>query len=158
MEKQLASIYLFSTGFFQAQENKHLSSRAVWRTILPRCFSGKESLCSEGDMGSTLGSGISPGERMQPMPVFLLGKPHGQRMLAGYSLWSHRKVWHDLAIKQQHVKIFWASAGHWRDHQFRHGAFTVCQMYEALWKQHHPLEIIGWLYEIWARKSLSPVV
>ena len=29
-------------------------------------------------------------------PVFLCGKPHGQRSLAGYSPWGHR-VGHDLA-------------------------------------------------------------
>ena len=141
-KKQWVSIYLFPTAFFQAQENKRLSSWAVW-TMLPRWFSGKESLCGKGNTGSTLGSGISLREGMQPMPVFLLGKPHGQRMLAGYSLWSHKKIWHNLVIKQQHMKIFWASAGHWCDHQFCHGLFTVCQMCEALWKQHYLLEIIG---------------
>ena len=26
---------------------------------------------------------------MQPTPVFLPGKPHGQRSLVGYSLWGH---------------------------------------------------------------------
>ena len=28
--------------------------------------------------------------KWQPPPVFLSGKPHGQRSLAGYSPWSHR--------------------------------------------------------------------
>ena len=27
----------------------------------------------------------------QPIPVFLPGKPHGQRSLAGYSPWGHKE-------------------------------------------------------------------
>ena len=39
-----------------------------------------------GDVGSISGPGRSPGEgKWQPTPVFLLGKSHGQRSLAGYS-------------------------------------------------------------------------
>ena len=34
-------------------------------------------------------------------PVFLPGKFHGQRNLAGYSPWDGKGVGHDLAIKQQ---------------------------------------------------------
>ena len=34
-------------------------------------------------------------------PVFLPGKSHGQRSLVGYSPFGHRRVGHDLAIKQQ---------------------------------------------------------
>ena len=29
---------------------------------------------------------------MQPSPVFLPGKPHGQRNLAGYSSWGHKEL------------------------------------------------------------------
>ena len=36
-----------------------------------------------------------------PTPVFLPGKSHEQRSLANYSPWGHKKVRHDLAIKQQ---------------------------------------------------------
>ena len=35
----------------------------------------------------------------QPFLVFLPGKSHGQRTLAGYSPWGHKRVRHDLAIK-----------------------------------------------------------
>ena len=28
---------------------------------------------------------------MQPTPVFLPGKSHGQRSLAGYSMWGHKE-------------------------------------------------------------------
>ena len=48
----------------------------------------KESTCSSGDIGdavSILGSGRSLEEEWYPSPVFLPGKPHGQRSLAGYS-------------------------------------------------------------------------
>ena len=30
--------------------------------------------------------------KWQPTPVFLHGKPHGQRRLAGYSLWGHKEL------------------------------------------------------------------
>ena len=35
------------------------------------------------------------------MPVFLPGKSHGQRSLAGHSQWGHKRVGHDLGTKQQ---------------------------------------------------------
>ena len=34
-------------------------------------------------------------------PVFLPGKPHGRRRLAGYRPWGHKRVGHHLATKQQ---------------------------------------------------------
>ena len=47
------------------------------------------------DLGSIPGSGRSPGRghgmwAWQPTPVFLAGESHGQRGLAGYSLWGHK--------------------------------------------------------------------
>ena len=36
------------------------------------------------------------------MAVFLPWKSQGQRSLAGYSPWSHKRVEHDLVTKQQH--------------------------------------------------------
>ena len=33
--------------------------------------------------------------KWQPISVFLLGKSYGQRSLAGYSLWGHKRVRHD---------------------------------------------------------------
>ena len=46
--------------------------------------------------------GKSPWRRKwQPTPVFLPGKSHGQRRLAGCSPWFHKRVRHDLATKQQ---------------------------------------------------------
>ena len=40
--------------------------------------------------------------KWQPTPVFLPGKSHGQRSLAGCSPWGRKRVGHDLATKQQH--------------------------------------------------------
>ena len=59
---------------------------------LSQWFSSKESTCNAGDTGDTglvPGLGRSPGEGdplAQPTQVFLPGKSHGQRSLAGYSL------------------------------------------------------------------------
>ena len=39
--------------------------------------------------------------KWQPTPVFLPGKSHGQRSMAGYSPWGCKTVRHGLAIKQQ---------------------------------------------------------
>ena len=40
------------------------------------------------------------------MAVFLTGKSHEQRSLAGYSPWSHKRVSHDLATTQQLILFF----------------------------------------------------
>ena len=39
--------------------------------------------------------------KWQPTPVFLTGKPHGQRSLADYSPLGHKRVGCDLITKQQ---------------------------------------------------------
>ena len=45
-----------------------------------------------GDVGSISGLGRSPGRRKQrPTPIFLPGKFHGQRSLAGYSPWGQKR-------------------------------------------------------------------
>ena len=65
-------------------------------------FSGKESTCQCRRYGfdSCIGK-ISWRRKWQPTPVVLPGKSHGQRSLAGYSLWSHKRVGHSLETKQQ---------------------------------------------------------
>ena len=59
---------------------------------LPRWLSCKESACNAGDAGSICGSGRSPWEGNGNIfhPVFLPGKSHGQRSLAGCSPWGFR--------------------------------------------------------------------
>ena len=46
--------------------------------------------------------------KWQPTPVFLPGKFHGQRSLAGYSLWDHRELdttWQLNNNNNKHVRI-----------------------------------------------------
>ena len=56
---------------------------------------GKESACNVGDArdsGSVPGLGRSPGGgHSNPVPVFLPGESHGQRMLVGYSPWGYKE-------------------------------------------------------------------
>ena len=60
---------------------------------LPRWHSGKESACNSGDAGSIPGSGRSLGRgKWQCTPVFLPGKSHEQRSLAGYSPWGRKAL------------------------------------------------------------------
>ena len=50
--------------------------------------------------------GKSPWARKwQPAPVFLHGKSHRQRSLAGYSPWDCERVGHNLATKQQQIPV-----------------------------------------------------
>ena len=57
----------------------------------PSGSGGKESACNAGDPGLVPELGRSPWEEQwQPAPVFLPGKPHGQRSLVGYSSWGHK--------------------------------------------------------------------
>ena len=58
---------------------------------LPWCSDGKESACSARDLGSILGWENSLKKGMQPTPVFLPGKFHGQRSQAVYSPWGYRE-------------------------------------------------------------------
>ena len=55
-----------------------------------------------GDTGLIPESGRSPGEENgNPLPYSCLENPHGQRNMAGYNPWGHKRVEHDLATKQQ---------------------------------------------------------
>ena len=51
---------------------------------LPRWLSGKESTWNAGALGY-VGREDPLEEGMQPTPIFLPGKSHGQRSLVGYS-------------------------------------------------------------------------
>ena len=52
---------------------------------VPPSSVSKESAYNAGGLGSILGSGIPPGAKWQPTPVFLPGESHGQRNLVDYS-------------------------------------------------------------------------
>ena len=69
---------------------------------LPWWVSGNESTCQRWRHGFAPWVSKIPWRRKwQPILVFLPGKSHGQRSLAGYSPWGHKRVGHDLATKQQ---------------------------------------------------------
>ena len=58
---------------------------------LPRWFCGKESTCKfRRHRFSPWVRKIPWRRKWQPTPVFLPGKSHGQKRLAGYSPWSHK--------------------------------------------------------------------
>ena len=57
-----------------------------------------------GDVGSIPGLGRFLGKgNGKPTPVFLPGEFYGQRSLAGYSPWSHKRVRHNLVAEQKDV-------------------------------------------------------
>ena len=59
----------------------------------PRWLRAKESTCQCRKHGfNPWVRKIPSGRKWQPMPVFLPGKPHGQRSLAGYSPWGHKEL------------------------------------------------------------------
>ena len=43
--------------------------------------------------------------KWQPTPVLLPGKSHGQKNLAGYSPWGHKRVGHDWATDHTHTHL-----------------------------------------------------
>ena len=65
----------------------------------PRWLNGKESTCQ---CRRSKRCGFDPwirkipwGRKWQPTPLFLPGKSHQQRSLAGYSKWGGKRVRHD---------------------------------------------------------------
>ena len=44
--------------------------------------------------------------KWQPTPVFLPGKSHEQKSLAGYSPWNLRRVGHNLVTEQQQLNTY----------------------------------------------------
>ena len=66
-------------------------------------LSGKESTCQcrRRDLDPWVGN-IPRRRKWQPTPVFLPGKSHGQRRLAGCSPWGCKRVRHNLVTKQHH--------------------------------------------------------
>ena len=98
----------------------------------PRWLSNEESFCQcrrcrRWDFDPWVRK-IPWSRKWKPTPVFLPGKSHRQRSLAGYSPWGQKRVEHDLATKQQ-SKVKW----HHKD--------------EAL------IQEIQWHYKEWKRKS-----
>ena len=66
---------------------------------LPWWLSGRESACQCRRHRFDPCVEKAPWRRVwQPTPVFLLGKSHGQRSLAGYCPWGHKRVGHELLL------------------------------------------------------------
>ena len=75
-------------------------SEIVWHKGLPQGFRS----CGRCEFNP--GVRKTPWKRArQPTPVFLPGKSHGRRILAGYSPWALKRLGHNLAIKQQNYGI-----------------------------------------------------
>ena len=70
-------------------------------------FSGGSAVKNSpaGDTGSIAGK-VPWSRAWQPTLVFLLGDSHGQRSLAGYSRWGHRKSRHNLATRKQQSVLY----------------------------------------------------
>ena len=69
---------------------------------LPQWLSGKESTCQCRRHWFDPWVGKLPwGRKWPPTPVFLPGESYGQRSLAGYSPWGHKRLGHDLASQQK---------------------------------------------------------
>ena len=75
-------------------------SESQSRDSLPWWLSGKEPACQCRRPRFKPWVGKFPWRRKwQPTPVFLPGKSHGQRSLAGYSPWGRRRVEPDLVTE-----------------------------------------------------------
>ena len=86
------------------------SSSSLWGFL--GGASGKEFTCQCKRWGLDPWVGkISWSRNWQPIPVFLPGKSHGQRRLAGYSPWD-RRVGHDWATEYRALKLFSFSLKH----------------------------------------------
>ena len=66
-----------------SKRNKGDPQMAQWVKNLP---------ANAGDVSSVPGSGRDWRRKWQPSPVFLPGKSHGERSLAGYSPWGHKEL------------------------------------------------------------------
>ena len=80
--------YIFCCSYF-------LLSNFCPHRVFPRWRNGKESTCQyhkrcKRHRFNPCIRKIPCRWKWQPTPVFLPGKSHGQRSLAGYSLWVHR--------------------------------------------------------------------
>ena len=70
------------------ESHSTFEEQQAWSEDFPGSSVKKESTCSAGDLGSIPGLGRSPeGGHGNPLQYSCLENPHGQRSLAGCSLW-----------------------------------------------------------------------
>ena len=100
---QISTLYLL---VFCPQRNNSVINWALENiTGLPWWLSGKEFTCQCKKYELEPWVRKIPWKRKwQPTPVFLPGKSHGQRSLAGYSPSGHKGEGHDLPIKNNNKR------------------------------------------------------
>ena len=88
-----------STDMSLSKLQELVKDREVWRAAVHGVSKSQTQLSdwtdlnSVGDPGSIPGSGRSPGEENgYPLQYSCLENPHGQRSLAGYSLWGCKQL------------------------------------------------------------------
>ena len=74
----------------------------------------KNPPASAGDSGSTLGREDPLEKEWQTTPVFLPGKFHGQRSLAGHSPWGSKES--DTTEQLTHIKVASREQLSWEEH------------------------------------------
>ena len=77
---------------------------------LPWCLSGKDSF-SQSRIWALIP--IPWRRKWQPTPVFLPGKSHGQRILAGYSPRGYKRIGHGLTTTKDNSNFIFLALWHW---------------------------------------------
>ena len=68
---------------------------------------GKEYACNARELGLIPGLGRSPGRgHGNPLQPSCLENPHGQRSLAGCSLWGHKESKTTERLNTQHINVY----------------------------------------------------
>ena len=100
----------------------------------------KECAWNVGDPGSIPGSGRSSGEgNGNPLQVFLPGKSHGRRSLAGYSPWGHKESdtteWlHSYMHASGHDAGHTHTYTHTHTHACTHGVLRHALKWMSVWE------------------------
>ena len=86
-------------------EEKKLGEKSSYLEMgFPGGSDRKESVCNEGDLGSTPGLGRSPwGGHGNPLQYTCLENPHGQWNLVGYSKWGHKELGATEQLSTAHI-------------------------------------------------------
>ena len=93
-------LYVYLSSF--SSQEKWFSVIHILHCITKWWLSGKESSAMQEMQVRSLGWEDFLRRKWQSTLVFLTGKAHGQRTLAGYSPQGYKRAGHDLAIQQQH--------------------------------------------------------